>query len=48
MGLLYQMIVGNASGIEALERVRSISLEELIEKMDAFLVLNEEEENGDR
>ena len=48
MGLLYQMIVGNASECEALERVRSISLEELIEKMDAFLVLNEEEENGDR
>lgn len=45
MGLLYQMIVGNASGVEALERVKSISPAELIEKMDAFLVLSEEE-NG--
>lgn len=45
MGLLYQMIVGNASGIEALERVRSISQAELIEKMDAFLVISEEEDD---
>ena len=46
MGLLYQMIVGNASGIEALERVRSISPAELIEKLDACLVLKEEAEDA--
>ena len=46
MGLLYRLIVGNASGIEALERVRSISPEELIEKLDACLVLKEEAEDA--
>ena len=46
MGLLFRLVVGNASGIEALERVRSISPEELIEKLDACLVLKEEAEDA--
>lgn len=46
MGLLYQMIVGNASECEALELVKGISPAELIEKLDACLVLKEEAEDA--
>lgn len=47
MGLLYRLIVGNASEKEALEKVKGISPAELIEKIDSYLILSEEDADGE-
>lgn len=43
MGLLYQMIVGDSVGSEAVNKVRNLTIDELLDKMDAYLVMEEED-----